>query len=107
FSVDPGVTHCSAAGENTPYSGHDWCVMNAPTFGSVISQAGLLMGNQTGTIQYWPFNNVPMSDALNIRHLAQTMYGPMRHQAGFVHTVPDGSFVTYTSCIADPHLQHD
>jgi hypothetical protein len=103
-SVDSGVTACSQAGENGPYLGHDWCVMNAPMFGSALSQAGLVMGSQTSTVKYGPFTNVPMSDALNSRRLVQTMWGPMRQQAGYVHSVPDGSFFTYESCVADPHL---
>jgi hypothetical protein len=28
----------------------------------------------------------------------------MRQQSGYVHAVPDGSFYTFESCVADPHL---
>src|SRR6202030_690120 len=103
-SVDSVVRHCSSAGENTPYSGHDWCVLNASFLGSAVTQAGLLKGNQTATVRYGPFTNVPVSDALYSRHLAQTMYGPVRQESGYVHTVPDGSLITYESCVGDPHL---
>jgi hypothetical protein len=96
----PSPYICRIAGENGPYTGHDWCVLNPSTFGNAISQEGLVEGNQIGTDP----RGVPQSDSKNSRRLLQLMSGGWRQASEYIHTTPDGSFVMFESCAADPHI---
>jgi hypothetical protein len=94
---------CRIAGENNPYTGHDFCILNPSMFGNAISQEGLVMGNQIGTDP----RGVPQSDSANSRRLLQVMSGGWRQASEYVHTLPDGSWFMFESCVADPHINVD
>jgi hypothetical protein len=78
--------------------------MNTSMYGSSIAELGLQTANQIGTISTGAFTNVPYTDGKYSRRLVQNLWGGWRQQAGYIHLVPDGSFATFDSCVADPHL---
>jgi len=99
---------CQSAGANAPFTGHDWCMVNLPMYGSNIHQLGMVAGNQIGTSSFPEgYTNVPLSDAKNSRRLVQNLWGGVRLQSAYVHTVPDGSYVIYDSCALDPHINQN
>jgi len=96
----PAPYQCRLAGENSGYTGHDWCMVNPSTYGNSLSQMGYIKGN---TISIDP-RGVPVSDSANSRRLVQWMSGGWRLNATYLHTIPDGSFETFESCVGDPHI---
>jgi len=96
----PSPFQCRIAGENGPYTGHDLCVINPSMYGNAISQEGLVKGNAMG----FDPRGVPQSDAANSRRLVQLMAGGWRQASEYVHTLPDGSWLMFESCVGDPHI---
>ena len=91
---------CQIAGENGPYRGHDLCVLNPSMYGNAISQMGTVAGNSIGTDP----RGVEQSDSANSRRLVQLMSGGWRLASEYDHVIPDSSWVTFESCVADPHI---